>query len=197
MAQTSARRRSDAERNRHAIITSFAELLVSEGADVPLYRVARHAGVGQATLYRHFPERGLLALAVYERRLQHVAELATRRAGDPRTFLELLQELILEETRTPGLLRVLRGAAQSERYLRQLRMRVLELLADPLDAAKSAGNVRADLQLDDVPIILAMLEGPVEEAATAGRPALALRALELVFHGIAQRDRRTGHGRRP
>jgi hypothetical protein len=102
----------------------------------------------------------------------------------------LIERLILEGTRTPGLLRVLRGAAQGERYLRDLRKRVLQLLADPLEAAKAAGLVRANVQLDDVPIIFAMLEGPVEEAATSGRPEVALRALELVFQGIAQRGRR-------
>lgn len=147
-------------------------------------------GVGQATLYRHFPERGLLALAVYEQRLQHVDDLAALHAGDPRAFLQLIEELILEETRTPGLLRVLRGAAQGERYLRELRQRVLELLTEPLEAARAAGIVRATVQLDDVPILFAMLEGPVEEAATSGRPAVALRALEFVFQGIVQGGRR-------
>ena len=180
-------------RNRQAIVASFMELLVSEGADVPLYRVARRAGVGQATLYRHFPERGLLALAVYEQRLQEVDELARLHAGDPRVFRQLIERLIVEETRAPGLLRVLRGAAQGERYLRDLRKRVLGLLTDPLEAARAAGLVRANVQLDDVPIIFAMLEGPVDEAATSGRPEVALRAVELVFQGIGQR-RRAGGG---
>jgi hypothetical protein len=97
--------------------------------------------------------------------------LANLHAGDPRVFLQLIERLIVEETRTPGLLRVLRGAAQGERYLRDLRKRVLQLLADPLEAAKAAGLVRANVQLDDVPIIFAMLEGPVDEAATSGRPS--------------------------
>ncbi len=143
--------------------------------------------MGQATLYRHFPERGLLALAVYEQRLQQVDELAKLHAGDPRVFIQLIERLILEETRTPGLLRVLRGAAYGVRYLRDLRKRVLQLLAQPLEAAKAAGLLRANVQLDDVPIIFAMLEGPVNEAATSGRPEVALRALELVFQGIGQR----------
>jgi hypothetical protein len=70
---------------------------------------------------------------------------------------------------------------------------VLQLLADPLEAAKAAGLVRATVQLDDVPIIFAMLEGPVDESATSGRPEVALRALELVFQGIGQRGRRAGY----
>jgi hypothetical protein len=106
----------------------------------------------------------------------------------------LIERLILEGTRTPGLLRVLRGAAQGERYLRDLRKRVLQLLADPLEAAKAAGLVRANVQLGGLPIIFAMLEGPVDEAATSGRPEVALRALEFVFLGIGQRARRAGYG---
>ena len=149
--------------------------------------------MGQATLYRHFPERGLLALAVYEQRLQYLDELANLHAVDPRVFIKLIERLILEETRTPGLLRVLRGAAQGERYLRDLRKRVLGLLTDPLEAAKAAGLIRANVQLDDVPIIFAMLEGPVDDAATSGRPGVALRALELVFQGIGQGGSRAGY----
>ena len=71
---------------------------------------------------------------------------------------------------------------------------MLQLLADPLEAARAAGVVRANVQLDDVPIIFAMLEGPVDEAATSGRPEVALRALELVFQGIGQRARRACYG---
>jgi AcrR family transcriptional regulator len=180
------RRRSDFGRNREAIIAAFTELLASDGADVPLYRVARRAGVGQATLYRHFPERGLLAMAVYDHRLQHLTELGAARADDPSAFVELMQELIVEETRTPGLLRLLRGAAEGERYYRGLRQRALELLAAPLERAKTAGVVRADVQLDDVGIIFAMMAGAVQEADTTRRPQVARRALELLFAGVVE-----------
>ncbi len=153
---------------------------------MPLYRVAQRAGVGQATLYRHFPERGLLAVAVYEQRLQHLTDQATVRAGDPQAFLELIREVMLEETRTPGLLGVLRGGAEGERFFRALRQRALEQLAGPLEAARAAGVVRQDVVLDDVPLLFAMLQGGIEEADAAGRPQLARRATELLFQGLVQ-----------
>ena len=180
------RRRSDAERNREAIVTAFTELLASDGADVPMYRVAQRAGIGQATLYRHFPDRAHLAMAVYEHRLDHVAQLTAVRAGDPRAFLELIQEFIVEETRTPGLLRVLRGGAEGELYRRQLSGRGLELLAGPLRDAKAAGIVRGDLLLGDVQVVFAMMEGALQEADESGRPQIALRALELIVFGLAE-----------
>jgi AcrR family transcriptional regulator len=150
-----------------------------------MYRVARRAGVGQATLYRHFPDRTHLAMAVYEQRVDHLAELAAVHAGDPRAFLELIQAAILEETRTPGLLRVLRGGAEGERYLRRLSVRSMELLARPLREAKAAGIVRRDLRLSDVQVLFAMLEGAVQEAERARRPKIALRALEMLLRGVA------------
>jgi AcrR family transcriptional regulator len=167
-------------------VAAFSELLASDGADVPMYRVARRAGVGQATLYRHFAERALLAAAIYEQRLDQVAELAAAHAGDPRDFLRLIQALIQEDTRTPGLFRVLREGREGERYLRHLTSRVLELLDEPLRTAKAAGTVRGDFQLDDVPIVFAMLEGAVQEADTSGRPQVALRAFELLARGVAE-----------
>jgi AcrR family transcriptional regulator len=184
-SQPTQPRRRDAERNRAAIVSAFTELLASDGADVPLYRVARRAGVGQATLYRHFAERALLAAAIYEQRLDRVAELAAVHAGDPRAFLLLLGAMIREDTRTPGLFRVLRTGRDGERYLRHLTSRVLELLAEPLRTARAAGTVRADLQLDDVPIVFTMLEGAIQEADASGRPQVALRAFELLARGIA------------
>lgn len=150
-----------------------------------MYRVAQQAGVGQATLYRHFPERALLALAVYEWRLDHLAERVAVRAGDPHAFLQLIQELVLEETRTPGLLRVVRGAAEGERHLRHLTERASELLAQPLREARAAGTLRADLRLEDVQLMFAMIEGAVLESDAAGRADIALRALDLILRGVA------------
>jgi AcrR family transcriptional regulator len=150
-----------------------------------MYRVAQRAGVGQATLYRHFPERGLLAVAVYEQRLDHLEKLAAEHAGDPQAFLMLIRQLIEEDTHTPGLLGVLREQPDSERYYRHLTARALDLLVQPLHVAKSAGVVRADFQLRDIQLIFAMFQGVAREADAYGRPQLRVRALELLVQGLA------------
>ena len=82
--QARSQRRSDAERNRAAIVEAFIQLLATDGADVPMSRVAQQAGPGQGRLYRHSPERALLAFAVYESRRDRLAELATAHADDRR-----------------------------------------------------------------------------------------------------------------
>jgi AcrR family transcriptional regulator len=57
--------RADARRNRDALLTAAAAVFAESGADAPLDDVARRAGVGNATLYRHFPTRRELLVAVY------------------------------------------------------------------------------------------------------------------------------------
>ena len=191
MRQPRGALRSDAERNRAAIVQAFTELLARDGADVPLYRVAQRAGVGQATLYRHFPERSLLAVAVFDQRLDHLAEVAARRAGDPRAFLDIMQELILEEARTPGLLRLLGGGAERERRVRPLTERAQQLLDTPLREAQAAGMVRSDLELDDLHLLFAMVEGAVQDADADNRQDIGMRALDLLFRGVAEPGRWT------
>jgi AcrR family transcriptional regulator len=178
--------RSDAERNRASILQAFTELLASDGPDVPLYRVAQRAGVGQATLYRHFPERSLLAVAVFDQRLDRVAELAEHRAGDPRAFIDLMRDLILEEARTPGLLRLLGGGSAGQRRVRRLTRRARGLLDKPLREGQLAGVVRPDLRMDDLHILFTMVEGAVQEADPASRRRIGLRALDLLFRGVAE-----------
>lgn len=67
--------RSDAQRNRGRILTvALAEL--TRSADVPLSTIAKKAGVGQGTLYRHFPNREALILEVYRHEMQQIADIA-------------------------------------------------------------------------------------------------------------------------
>lgn len=65
--------RVDVHRNREALLRSAAELFAAEGSGVPLAVVARHAGLGVGTLYRHFPGRAELVAATYEREIERLA----------------------------------------------------------------------------------------------------------------------------
>ena len=70
------RLRADAARNRQAIIGTARKLYGKRGLDVPFDEIARAAGVGNATLYRHFPTRLDLQAAVYRSQVQSVCEAA-------------------------------------------------------------------------------------------------------------------------
>jgi AcrR family transcriptional regulator len=166
-------------------MNAFTELLAIRGADVPLYQVARRAGVGQGTLYRHFPERALLELAVYEQCVGRLTELATSHHDTDRFFFALLKALAGEETRCPGLLAVLRGGSGGEEHLQALSGRAVRLLSGPFADAQARGQIRSDLQLnDDGPILFAMIHGALQDVSPADRQHVAARAIEFLTRGV-------------
>ena len=77
-AGTSRKLRADAARNRLRVLKAATAVFSAGGADASLEAVARRAGVGIGTLYRHFPTRGALYEAVYQHEVQHLWELAER-----------------------------------------------------------------------------------------------------------------------
>ena len=80
--------------NRRALIAAAREVFAADGLQAPFSAVARKAGVGQGSLYRHFPDRVSLALAVFEDNVSRLEELA----GQPGTTLEHLLARITEQT---------------------------------------------------------------------------------------------------
>jgi AcrR family transcriptional regulator len=79
-ATTPARRgqRSDARRNKEALLNAAAAVFVRSGVEAPLREIATGAGVGTATIYRHFPTRADLILAVYRHQVEELAEAGPR-----------------------------------------------------------------------------------------------------------------------
>ncbi|HQV92079.1 MAG TPA: helix-turn-helix domain-containing protein, partial [Phycicoccus sp.] len=71
--------------NRAALIAAARQLMAEQGVQVPLSRIAQEAGVGQGVLYRHFPTRLSLALAVFEDNFTELEGLAAQE--DPQAYL--------------------------------------------------------------------------------------------------------------
>src|ERR1700723_1252168 len=72
MAQPAKPLRADAARNRARVLETAYETFAAEGLSVPIDEIARRAGVGAGTVYRHFPTKEDLFKAVVESRLQHI-----------------------------------------------------------------------------------------------------------------------------
>lgn len=178
-------RRKDAQRNREAIMAAARELF-ADCADVPMYEVARRAGVGQATLYRNFPDHRALAAALLAEQMDGLEQLAAEHVGDPDAFFVLLRSLVEAIGRFDALGQLTREGACAGSGLDLCRRRLAELMKDPLRAAKSAGAVRRDLTIDDVFLVLSMVRGAMESAdGPAGRAAAASRVLALALDGLA------------
>lgn len=148
--------RADAQRNRTRLLAAAAPLSRAGGGELPLDQVARDAGVSIATLYRHFPTREALLLA-----LSHDDAAAHRdRAAyllQTTTPLAALEQWLREMGRygltRPGMAHAFRTvAAGTEDH--EVYTTTAAALASLLDAGRQDGSVRADLTADDVLLAL-------------------------------------------
>jgi AcrR family transcriptional regulator len=168
---------SAAARNRTALVAAAREVFAESGIDAPLNAVARRAGVGQGSLYRHFPDRAALVAAVFE---QNVADLEARAQDadlDLAGVLGVLTEQAIASVAMVDL--VTRGPGYDER-LRALHDRVAAVLASRLDAARAAGSVPATATVDDLLLGLLMVVGALGKTPPERRPEVAVRAWRLL-----------------
>ncbi|MFF8264901.1 TetR/AcrR family transcriptional regulator [Streptomyces virginiae] len=140
-------KRADAQRNREAVLAAAAEVFVTSGVDAPIRRIAAQAGVGMATIYRHFPTRADLVTAVYRHQIEACAEAGPNLLAGADTPFDALRQwidLFVDFLVTKhGLADALRSdddrfAALHAYFLDRL-LPVCSLL---LDAAVEAGDIR-------------------------------------------------------
>jgi len=177
--------RSDARRNREAILIAARELF-AESSDVPMYEIAKRAGVGQATLYRNYPDRNAIVAALFSEVLDRWEVLAAEHEDDPDAFFILLRTIVDGQVRFHGLADGLRGQPGEESELDRLLQRMANLLKKPLRNAKAMGTLRRDVTTDDVYLIVTMIEGALTRAS--GRSdygTVASRALKLIVDGMS------------
>lgn len=154
-----------------------------------MYEIARRAGVGQATLYRHFPDRGALVAAVAEEVLDAVEEEAARVIPPgPRALEAFLRLLVASMVRTHALLQVVVEESSNPRepgsLLHGLVQRLLGMVAEHFAKAQEAGMLRTGVTLDDMMLVLGMAKGAMEGLPADEREAASARAIELALHGI-------------
>jgi AcrR family transcriptional regulator len=180
--------RADARRNRDRLLDAAVRAFSQDGPDVPLDAIAKDAGVGIGTLYRHFPTREALVEAAYRNELARLCDAAA----------DLLQTMPPDEaTRTwmdrfVGYLTTKRGMADALRAViasggnpyAESRDRLTAAITTLLQAGAAAGTVRSDVEPGDV---LASLSGV---SLAAGEPAQrdqARRLLDLLMDGLRYR----------
>ncbi|HTT94988.1 MAG TPA: helix-turn-helix domain-containing protein [Solirubrobacterales bacterium] len=176
--------RRDARDNRAAILDAARELF-ADSADVAMCQVARRAGVGQGTIYRHFPSRGALAAEILDSYIVRFEQLAAGEAGDPDAFFVLLRSVFDGMVDLYGLTALARNDAETDSHLKRNRERIGELLELPLRDAQAAGTVRPDLAVADVFLVFAMARGAMEGLPDrAARSAIAHRVQALILSGV-------------
>jgi AcrR family transcriptional regulator len=175
--------RKDAERTRRAILDAAADLLQVDH-DSSHADIAAAAGVGRASVYRHFPERSDLVAALLGEMLGRLECLAAAHDG-PVPLIDLLRATAREQAQCQGLISIMRRDGLAPAQLEALGDQARALFADPFAAAQRDGVVRPDLALDDMLLLLEMVEGalaPVADPIVRGETAA--RALDLVLQGV-------------
>src|SRR6476661_3126464 len=161
MAESTELKRSDARRNRDAILEAALEALTAS-PDASLNAIAKPAGVANATLYRHFPTREELVLATYEHEVRRIVDAASHllREQPPvdalRSWVERLARYAVTKH---GLADALRQATTSGNDLSSTDTyyAIVAALDRLLQANISAGTLRPGLDADDVILALAGL----------------------------------------
>jgi AcrR family transcriptional regulator len=147
---TAPRKRADAQRNEQALLAAAAAVFVTSGVEAPVREIAARAGVGMGTIYRHFPTRADLIIAVYRHQVEACAEagpalLAT--SSTPYAALARWIDLFVDFLVTKhGLAAALRSDKASFETLHAYFLnRLVPVCAELLDAAAAAGDIRPGL----------------------------------------------------
>jgi AcrR family transcriptional regulator len=178
--------RSDAQRNRRRIVASAAEVLREQGLDASLDEVSRRAGVGNATLYRHFPSREKLLEAVYldqveARRQSLEASLAITDGWA--ALSHFVEEACGFFVTDQGLADLLNRGMPRSPMLDEMRDSCQGILGELLDRARAQGAVRADIEQTDLMWILTVLQ-QVVALSEPEHPDAWRRYLALALRGL-------------
>jgi AcrR family transcriptional regulator len=179
--------RKDALRSRRAILDAAHQLL-SDGGDASFAAIAHRAGVGQATVYRHFENRQDLIAALAEEGMTRLEERVAEAPVEAASFERLLRLMAAEQVRDQTMIAAIRRGEVDEARVQRLTDRARALFREPLRAAQDAGLVRRELDLADVMSVLAMIDGALAAVGDQGeRGEGADRALEVLFEGLRAR----------
>jgi AcrR family transcriptional regulator len=181
--------RKDAVRSRRTILDAARELY-RDDAEASFAEIAHEAGVGQATVYRHFADRRAILAALAAEDMEALEErMAVEEEIGPRSLEEFLREMLAAQLRSQGLIGAIRSGEVEESQVQRLTDRVRDLLAPRLEAARVAGVVRPDLILDDLLMVLSMVDGALAPLRDfSEREAASARAFEIVLDGLRVRE---------
>ena len=177
--------RADGQRNRERLIEAAKTAFADVGPDVSLEEIARRAGVGIGTLYRHVPTRDAIVEAVYRREVRQLAAsaerlLATRPAGEAlHQWMRLFVDYIAtKKVIAQALSSIVGGTTDLYAASGVLITDAMSLL---VTRAAAVGDIRADADPAD---LLRALIGFTYAAPGPGWQASALRLIDILMDGL-------------
>ncbi|MFI9331366.1 TetR/AcrR family transcriptional regulator [Kitasatospora sp. NPDC052868] len=178
-----AAQRTDARRNRERLLAAAQEAFTEAGPEASLNEIARRAGVGPGTLYRHFPTRGTLLAAVLDERVERLCTAADRLlATEPAdaALADWLGAFVAHARVNQGLGSALLMEAEGSLGT-DCHRRIREAATALLSSARNSGTARPDLTPDD---LLQLALGVALATPHPGQGDQAERLLDLVLDAV-------------
>jgi AcrR family transcriptional regulator len=180
------KQRADARRNREAVLAAARERFGKCGLECQMDDIARTAGVGVGTVYRHFPNKGDLIAALVADRFERLAERAKQALAedDPwEAFCDLMRHSADYQMRDRALSEFLCFHPQLGQH-EAVRSGLADLTAELIANAQRAGGMRKDAVVEDVPTLICGL-GAVTAGAAGNMPELNWeRYVEIMLDGL-------------
>lgn len=177
--------RADAERNRQRVLEVAQEVFATEGLSVPIDEIARRAGLGVGTLYRHFPTKEALFAAIVVLRMDDVvadarASLESEAPGE--AFFAFLQRLVDGWQKKKDLIDALMRAGVELADLSRAKEELHRELGKLLARAQRAGAVRDDVSIQEIMALIAGAMGTLERSGITAKGRE--RMLAVIFDGL-------------
>jgi AcrR family transcriptional regulator len=186
VAQPERPPRADAVRNRARVLEVAYEVMAAEGLSVPIDEIARRAGVGAGTVYRHFPTKEALFGAVIRDRLEQMVTsgrtlLASAEPGE--ALYSFMKAMVFHSATDMSLAQAMAGYGIDVNVVApEAEAEFLGLLGELLAAAQNAGTARSDVT---VPEAKALIVGA--QAMQGYNPGVAERVTDIVLDGLRPR----------
>ena len=179
--------RADAQRSRRALLDAACDVFVADGLEAPLEGIARRAGVGIATLYRHFPQRGALVEAVAVDVMSRTgAEARAALAEEPDGFSALRRYMHRAvEVSAPAIMPLLDEEARRAPEVKALLDSTAAAQDELIARAREQGSLRAGVTFADIGLALARFSRPLGHGFDpAVEAAVAHRHLDVFVDGL-------------
>lgn len=180
--------RADARRNRERVLRAATEVFAEHGADASVAEIARQAGVGAGTLFRHFPTKHDLLLATLEQGFDDIqGAVAEAEAMDDawEGLAHVLTVFAEIQSRDRAFLESVGPELFREPSLQRRNAERMEHLGALIERAQAAGLVRDDLRTEDVPFLISAVGGATGKCGAGSvSPDLWRRYLGIVLDGM-------------
>lgn len=182
-----AKPRRDVARHRASILDAASRVFADQGVNASMDAVADAADVARATLYRHFPDRAALLMALYDRDMAEIAPSTEIPSAD--ALIALIVRLARAARQAPAIAEIWRSISPGNIELQRRQNALLAHFKPLVEAGTQSGELRPDLTAADVFRIIRMIAAPSDMPGEEDQvpDVAAERLLDLVLNGVRRR----------